>query len=1075
MMNLTEEALKIIMDLGDKNIFVIKTCDFSLYYSILDELKNNTLFYVPNTEIKYRSFKELYESTDNLLIDYIYNLRTKSIILLYEQFIQIIEKIDFKIINSSIIVLNNNIERYKFLPINEEKVINKIATTDINEIQDEEIDYMLEYYDDIRVDRYGDTQRVIIDYKDKNIFENLSVEEINLVDTTRALSIQRKKYGDYVSDNSVEKCLIYLAQDLKIYINKEYYNRLQSDILLKEFYNSSYNQVCVIANPEHFDSLPMYLNAWCRIFKNIILVEYDIDTNISYEQTYDIDLLLKKYWNSNKFREYCIYDIYSNKYQVKKITQKEIIMQILSQYVKSKSGNSNEWKDIFFIASTGAGKSLLYQLPSIILNDENRITIVVSPLKALMKDQLQTMHEKGLTYATYINSDVSYSEQIERLEGIKNGKYSLIYVSPEFLQKYSSAKYLVGDRKIGLVVVDEAHCVSTWGKDFRADYGYLGDYIKRYRKEMQFPILALTATAVWGGEFDTLNEIIGYLNLMPAPIIYYTDIKRTNVDIEIKKVNVTGNYRETKIKMTIDEITKIVKEGKKAIVYFPWKSQIKDIYIRLSEDIQSKVAIYTGDTKGEEGEEIISKFKSGEYIVVLATKAFGMGIDISDIEIVYHHAIPGNLADYSQEIGRAGRNREIRGKAYTLFNQKDFQYWRILKGISRPTQWELKLIVNKLYDEFKYGKKKRLQKLLPLDTFSFVFNENEVDNTEQKIRTALFLIEKDFFKRFGWNIISVYPRDEFGNYYCTVDDGNKDEFINKYGKYVREICNIEDNIRFSRDKYYLCKDIGNILEIDLKKLWEEKYYDKNYRSIKYLFFNNKLFEDFSVIPRIYTKIELQSSKEKVLGQLEYALNIIATALQTQDKFTKNELEKSLRRVVRDDYGLDDKEIINKLLHICTTFLYMEVGSNNYSHKMIIRKRDEGNEYIYIAPRLKISLGLQNIIKIFNNRFEDGEIFEKFLVPPYIRNSIYTCETLDLAYILETMGLASFIINGGHMPYVNIVVNSVDKLATAYYKNQLLMDMRTRDDNEIKIVERFINTDKNKWDYIEDYFLGRLNI
>lgn len=249
MINLTEEALKIIMDLGDKNIFVIKTCDFSLYYSILDELKNNTLFYVPNTEIKYRSFKELYESTDNLLIDYIYNLRTKSIILLYEQFIQIIEKIDFKIINSSIIVLNNNIERYKFLPINEEKVINKIATTDINEIQDEEIDYMLEYYDDIRVDRYGDTQRVIIDYKDKNIFENLSVEEINLVDTTRALSIQRKKYGDYVSDNSVEKCLIYLAQDLKIYINKEYYNRLQSDILLKEFYNSSYNQVCVIANP----------------------------------------------------------------------------------------------------------------------------------------------------------------------------------------------------------------------------------------------------------------------------------------------------------------------------------------------------------------------------------------------------------------------------------------------------------------------------------------------------------------------------------------------------------------------------------------------------------------------------------------------------------------------------------------------------------------------------------------------------------------------------------------------------------------------------------------------------------
>lgn len=1070
-MNLSIEALKTMLDTEGNSVYVIKSSDFSLFYELVESLKGNEQFFTPDIDNEFNSFFELYNITNQLLIDYMYNARTKNIVLLYEQFIQIIDKFDFQLLKSKIVIINNNIERYRYLPINENEMLKKIRNKDINDIDDEEMDLIWEYYDEVRVDQCNGVQRIVVEYKDAGLYKNLLVEEKNLIDVVT--NIESSSIREVLPKINSDNALIYSAQDFEIGLNSKYFNRIESDCFFEKALNNKTKDVYVIAHHDHLNSSQSYLRAWKRVLEDIIFLEYDIDVDSDIEEKYDIDILLQKYWNSNSFREYNIYDVYSDKYMMKKISQSDIIKNILSEYYKSK--RSSEWRDIFFIASTGAGKSLLYQLPSIILNNEDKVVIVVSPLKALMNDQLQQMNSKGLKYATYINSDISYSEQIERLNGIKNGVYSLIYVSPEFLQKYSSAKYLVGDREIGLVVVDEAHCVSTWGKDFRSDYGYLGDYIKRYRKEMQFPILALTATAVWGGEFDTLNEIIKYLDFKPEPIIYYTDIKRTNIEIDIKRVSIPGNYRESKSQMTVDEITKLVNEQRKAIVYFPWKSQIQNIYIRLQDYIKPKVAIYTGDTKGEEGKEIIEKFRTGEYFVVLATKAFGMGIDISDIKVVYHHAIPGNLADYSQEIGRAARKSDEHGYAYTLFNQKDFQYWRVLKGISRPTQWELKLVVDKLYDEFKNSKKKRQQRLLPLDTFAFIFGEDDSDSSEQKIRNALFLIEKDFQKQYDWNIMNVYPKDEYGNYYCTVEDGRKEQFIKKYGKYVKEMRNADDNIRLLSDKRCLCKDVGDILEIDLKKLWEEQYDDKNYRAIKYLFYNDKLFNEFSVVPRTYIQIELDLTRDEVLKNLEKALNVIKSALSSQDKYNKNELEKSIRNVLKNELGSDSKELVNKYLHICTTFLYMEVGDTNYSHKMIIRKRDEESEYLYVASRLKISLGLQNLIKIFNNRFEDSEIYERFIIPPYIGKSIYTCETMDLAYILETLGLASFKVMGGHMPYVNIIVNSVDKLANAYYKNQLLVEMRTRDNNEIKIIEKFINAEDDKWGFIENYFLGKLNV
>ena len=229
-----------------------------------------------------------------------------------------------------------------------------------------------------------------------------------------------------------------------------------------------------------------------------------------------------------------------------------------------------------------------------------------------------------------------------------------------------------------MIVIDEAHIVTTWGKQFRPDYWYLGDHIRKLRKkqikskERSFVIATFTATAIYHGLEDMYTETINSLHML-SPITYLGYVKRNDIEIVIDKAKKGKDTRSEYELNKFEEIEKIIKRAiitnKKTLIYFPTVALINRCYeyLRSKREVE-RVAIYLGNLSKDDKQEYYEKFYAKEKLVMLATKAFGMGIDINDIEIVAHFAPTGNVCDYVQEIGRAARKEDLRGEALYPYN-----------------------------------------------------------------------------------------------------------------------------------------------------------------------------------------------------------------------------------------------------------------------------------------------------------------------------------------------------------------------------------------------------------------------
>ncbi len=305
--------------------------------------------------------------------------------------------------------------------------------------------------------------------------------------------------------------------------------------------------------------------------------------------------------------------------------QEEIIRRVLSG------------KHALVIMPTGSGKSLTYQIPALLLTD---LTLVISPLIALMKDQVDVLRQKKIDGA-FINSSLSRKEREQRYQNVRAGKYKLIYVTPERFRKKEFIEILA-ERKISLLAVDEAHCISEWGHDFRPDY----TRIREFRKIMNYPLtIALTATATP----DVQEDIVFQLGLQPKEIqIFHEGIERPNLFLEVFEV-----WGEDEKLAHIRDIS--LRTPGNGIIYFVL---IRDLH-KMSERMRKagiKHLIYHGDLSTQQRKNIQNQFMSGENNLVLATNAFGMGIDKENIRYVIHAQIPQTLEAYYQEIGRAGRD-----------------------------------------------------------------------------------------------------------------------------------------------------------------------------------------------------------------------------------------------------------------------------------------------------------------------------------------------------------------------------------------------------------------------------------
>lgn len=320
-------------------------------------------------------------------------------------------------------------------------------------------------------------------------------------------------------------------------------------------------------------------------------------------------------------------------------------------------------EDVLAIMPTGGGKSICYQVPALCLDG---ITIVISPLISLMKDQVDALKTMGVK-ARLINSSLSNSEYNEALEEIENDECKIIYIAPERLDSMDFVNIIRG-KNISQVAIDEAHCVSQWGHDFRVSYKKIPYFINRLDKR---PIVtAFTATA----SNEVREDIINILNLHNLAV-YITGFDRENLSINIVKSSSKNKY-------TLDYVENHKNES--GIIYASTRKEVETIYEGLLKRNYS-VAKYHAGLSNEARKEYQENFINDDIKIMVATNAFGMGIDKPNIRWVLHYNMPQSIENYYQEIGRAGRDGED-SECVLLFSPGDVhtQKYLVEVGIENP-------------------------------------------------------------------------------------------------------------------------------------------------------------------------------------------------------------------------------------------------------------------------------------------------------------------------------------------------------------------------------------------------------
>ena len=336
--------------------------------------------------------------------------------------------------------------------------------------------------------------------------------------------------------------------------------------------------------------------------------------------------------------------------------------------------------DALVVMPTGSGKSLIYQLAGLMLEGT---TLVFSPLIALMKDQVDSMTRRGIP-ATYINSSLDLNEQGRRVRGLVNGEYKLMLVAPERLRS-PNFRAALAQTQISMMAIDEAHCLSQWGHDFRPDYLQ----IAQTRQQLQPKVtLALTATATPRAQGDIM-DLLG----LPDAARFINGFNRPNLFFEV----LPAPDSKTKLSRVRDFLCSPAAEGA-GLIYAGTRRETEEVSAFVREIVGLPVKHYHAGLDPATRAEVQDSFLSGDLPLVVATNAFGMGIDRPDVRFVLHVNMPGSLEAYYQEAGRAGRDG-LPARATLLYATRDAMLQEHFIETSSPTEDQLRQVHRALQND----------------------------------------------------------------------------------------------------------------------------------------------------------------------------------------------------------------------------------------------------------------------------------------------------------------------------------------------------------------------------------------
>lgn len=406
-----------------------------------------------------------------------------------------------------------------------------------------------------------------------------------------------------------------------------------------------------------------------------------------------------------------------------------------------------ENKSLIAVFPTGGGKSITFQLPALIAGEACRgLTVVISPLQSLMKDQVDNLAEKGIADAVTINGMLDPIERAQAFENVSSGLASLLYISPESLRSKGIEKLLLG-RHISRFVIDEAHCFSAWGQDFRVDYLYIGDFIRELQRKKNLnytiPVSCFTATA----KQKVIRDIRDYFQkkLGLTLDVYATGAARHNLRYEVI-------YKENDDEKYLALRNLIEQKDCPTIVYVSKVKRTFELARKLSEDGFSALP-YNGKMESSLKIENQEKFMRDEVQIIVATSAFGMGVDKADVKLVVHFDISASLEDYVQEAGRAGRNESINAECYVLFKDDDLDGHFMMLNQSKLSIKEINQIWKAIKDNSRYR---------PTFTRSALelardagWNDTQED-IETRVRNAINALENAGYVKRGKNMPKVF-------------------------------------------------------------------------------------------------------------------------------------------------------------------------------------------------------------------------------------------------------------------------------------------------------------------------------